>query len=139
MVPVMQHYGTFKANYGRLPFGSLFSDSNFLYGMTNMGGVNNNGALFKYTLTTGIAANDQKLNIAIYPNPCSGILNLHNTGTKPVQIEIYTVQGRIIYRSIISDSKSVDLSKEARGIYIVRLLQDNGITSTEKLILNNGN
>lgn len=32
---------------GSSPFGSLFSDGTFLYGMTKNGGINNKGTIFK--------------------------------------------------------------------------------------------
>ncbi|NBT63382.1 MAG: hypothetical protein EBT02_16610, partial [Planctomycetia bacterium] len=32
---------------GKNPFGSLFSDGNFLYGMTVTGGINDDGTIFR--------------------------------------------------------------------------------------------
>lgn len=41
-------------NNGSIPVGSLFSDGNFLYGMTTQGGSNNLGALFKVCISPPI-------------------------------------------------------------------------------------
>jgi uncharacterized repeat protein (TIGR03803 family) len=115
--------------------GSFISDGNFLYAVQG-GGVNHFGQIFKYGLNTGVGENNFSPIISIYPNPTTGMFTVFSSSLQQSQIEIYNILGKIIYKSTITDSKSeIDLTKESKGIYFVKLMQDNEMVKTEKLVI----
>ncbi len=67
----------------------------------------------------------------IYPNPNKGIFRIKtfmdNYNAK--SIYIYTTAGNLIYKkeTIIDNIVQVDLTKEARGIYFVKVIQQNNV------------
>jgi hypothetical protein len=70
----------------------------------------------------------------IYPNPAENILNieLSNADNQPLEIEIFTVTGEVIYQKDYKNIaahfvEQVDLSGCAKGIYLVKVKQDNTV------------
>jgi hypothetical protein len=71
----------------------------------------------------------------IYPNPTENILNIeiNNADNQPLEIEIYTVTGEVIYQKDYKNIaahfiEQVDLSGYAKGIYLVKVKQDRKVT-----------
>lgn len=74
---------------------------------------------------------DPPIGIEIYPNPNQGILNLKfELNEMDFNISIYNLSGQIIYfeksRSI-KGAKSIDLTKEAKGMYFIKVQTDTKI------------
>jgi N-acetylneuraminic acid mutarotase len=68
--------------------------------------------------------------LKIYPNPTDNLLNIeiNNTGSQGVKIEILTITGELIstkeYKNInASFAEQIDLSNYAKGIYLVKVRQ----------------
>jgi len=87
----------------------------------------------------GITENDYLSNVTVYPNPSNGLITL----TKPSSLDlheaiIYNVIGKLV-KSInleaMADSKSLDLSALASGLYLVNIQTLNGNAVTKKLII----
>ena len=79
----------------------------------------------------------QKNVFEIYPNPSTGNvqLTMSNEQLKNARIEIVTITGKTVYTSSLQGTKqSIDLSKQAKGIYIIKLIGE-GFVSTQKLVL----
>lgn len=79
--------------------------------------------------------------LSIFPNPTDGLLNVSFTTDKSqsVKIEIFSMNGEMIYSKDYGNingsfDKQIDLSSVAKGIYILRLISDNG-TTNEKILL----
>jgi len=121
---------------GSTPFGSLFSDGTYMYGMTNTGGTNNKGTIFKMNPAgMGIAENDLQNELTVYPNPTSGKFNLaisQLANLKMNSIEICNMIGECIYRSTdcqinSSSNCQIDLSEAKNGIYFLQVKTSEGI------------
>ncbi len=81
--------------------------------------------------------NDDILNkIDIYPNPSTGIFNIHNSQNKNIDLNVFDITGKLIKKeSNLSDNLiELNLSNIAKGIYFIKLNIDN-ITTTKKIIL----
>ncbi len=80
-----------------------------------------------YTIIVGNGINStpiitEELEMSIYPNPTTGILNLKNKNYEVVQIEIKDLLGKTIYKgSAVEGENSVDLSTYPSGMYVVQL------------------
>ena len=56
--------------------------------------------------------------VNIYPNPASDIINIEATGT--VNVQVYNLQGKLVYANIFEDFGSIDASElGGAGVYIV--------------------
>jgi hypothetical protein len=67
------------------------------------------------------------LNFNLYPNPVSDILNVEYTANGPVQVQIFSAVGELVYNKKINSSSrmNVDLSNLSTGLYTVNLIGEN--------------
>ena len=76
-------------------------------------------------------ANNLHLAVA-YPNPGGDVLNIR-TGLRNAKLQVYDMQGRIVYQQIITDEvTSVDASKWKSGTYIWKLTVNNEQLTVEE-------
>ena len=69
-----------------------------------------------------------KVEITIYPNPCSQTLHIDNTQTEIKDISIYDVMGREIKKYSINTTKStLDVSNLQSGMYFLKITTEHGI------------
>jgi hypothetical protein len=74
-------------------------------------------------------------NIQVYPNPANSEINI--SSQKPIsQIQIYSLTGEIVFQenSMTTNTKTLNVTGFAPGIYMVRMVQGNNI-STQKLVV----
>lgn len=86
-------------------------------------------------ITTGIT-NLTGQGVSVYPNPSAGSWQLQ-AGSEFIgsAIEIYDENGRIIYRSVLSNTHSqIDLDYAASGIYLLKIIPMNSEPVIRKLI-----
>ena len=77
------------------------------------------------------------INIVVYPNPTSGNLNISFSGLKSdLQIKVYNIQGKEIHNQIgiIKETIKLDLSSQAKGVYFIRIWNDDFIR-VEKVVV----
>jgi len=67
--------------------------------------------------------------INIYPNPTSNILNI-NTTLPNFQLTIFDRTGKVVFQK--SNSLSLDISNLAKGLYVLKLLDQNTMTTITK-------
>ena len=95
--------------------------------------LNNIGQLVSTLDINEIRNNKQ---ISTYPNPSSGLFNI--LISKPVtngSIEIYNHLGQLVFnKTITSQQNTIDISNQANGIYFVKLICDNNIVETKKIL-----
>lgn len=78
-------------------------------------------------------------NILVYPNPSNGVFNINFNNNLVNKLEVIDVLGRSVYQENLNSgaytsSKSLDLSNNVKGIYILRFYSDSG-TSSRKIII----
>ncbi len=88
---------------------------------TNRTTPNKNVNLLNFSISTGIddaVGSSDKINLEIYPNPCSGILNIvgHELYSKNDVIQIYSIEGKLL--KSIPFSNQIDLSDLQNGMYV---------------------
>lgn len=73
--------------------------------------------------------------VSIYPNPTSGIFNVEfSQDTENTTVEVLNLMGKVIFNENVTTSKlTLDLSNEAKGIYLVKITT-NGNTTIEKVV-----
>lgn len=76
--------------------------------------------------------NEKALSFDIYPNPSKGIFTLHIARGKEISVMINDVNGRIIQKFCVSTSSiEIDISKQKKGIYYLKIESEDGIYSKQ--------
>jgi plastocyanin len=91
---------------------------------------------FCFTIS-GLALNENALNtITISPNPSNGIFSINsaNLDIIEVEIEIYNLQGTVVYKASTFANESIDLCQQPKGIYLLKVKSGNKVL-TNKIIL----
>jgi hypothetical protein len=97
-------------------------------------------ATFTLNSTLSSATFENETTFQLYPNPITnGKVSISNFNNKAIQtIEIYSVLGKLVKRSIIANNNStiqLNVSELNGGIYIVRIQSKSGYKLSQKLII----
>lgn len=112
------------ASNGATPYGSLILEGNFVYGMTNYGGTNDLGTIFKLDISPVGSKELDNASSILYPNPTNNVFTIQLQN--PAQIIITNTLGQIILNEIMSAGKQeVNLNRYEHGIYFVNVIQQN--------------
>ncbi len=116
-------------DYYRFPY--IYRD---LFSFLSQNQVNNKSIKDLMNETSlGIDNNYVRGEIIIYPNPSKGLFTIQ--GNDLQFIEIVNINGRIINKSLIENNQfNIDLSKQPKGIYIIKIVT-NKVIITRKIIL----
>lgn len=73
--------------------------------------------------------------IVIYPNPTTGILKVES-GNQLKSYQLFNLAGQLIMQDDISNSQSqsIDISSVVKGVYLIKLLGQNGAINTFRII-----
>jgi uncharacterized repeat protein (TIGR03803 family) len=110
-------------------YGSPAFDGTALFGTTNLGGINDQGTLYKYgisdttqnvvTQITDITPTDL---VNIYPSPAQNKIYIeHKSSTSKYLVKIYNAIGAEVLNVRIEQTESIDISNFSNGIYIVEV------------------
>ena len=75
-------------------------------------------------------------NFKVYPNPSSGkfFVTTSDTESDP-KVQIYSLLGHLVYETVLDNPKfSFDMSNEKPGIYFLKFISTNGIT-TKRIVV----
>jgi uncharacterized repeat protein (TIGR03803 family) len=125
-----------SVSLGKNPYGDLMLDGNMLYGMTEWGGTNNGGVLFKYDLSpTGIGEITVNNQLSVFPNPATTDFTIQlNSEFKNSQLEIFNNLGEKILEQVINQQSTKINLKSPAGIYFVKV-SDGEKIYTQKLVI----
>ncbi len=128
------HDFTNTTSDGGFPNGNLLYDGACLYGMTNGGGSNSGGTIFKYC---GIADIEQlstkEENVIVFPNPCTDKITVSSSSIID-EVIVVDVLGQTIYEAK-PHKESISLQLDNAGIYFVTISIDKEVR-TERVIIN---
>jgi hypothetical protein len=88
------------------------------------------------TLASGLAEMNAADVFSMYPTPCNGKFNIDLNTANTGQMQLFDLNGRMIYSEKISAAHSeINASALNDGCYFIRVVSENGIGS-QKLIIN---
>jgi uncharacterized repeat protein (TIGR03803 family) len=150
---------------GDHPLGSLMQASDgMLYGMTQLGGVNNKGVIFQYNPNTNVCVkifdfngingelpyytnlieykkiitdtkeNDNENTTSINPNPNNGIFTIDLKAKSHITISDISGQ-KMLYFLIDEGKNNIDLTDLADGIYFIKITSNDGFSVTKKIFI----
>lgn len=83
------------------------------------------------TIVLAVANGQDELNIVLYPNPVSNLIQLKSENLNVKEVQIYDMNGQKVYGQSSGDfSKSIDVQDYKNGMYILNVITDRG---TEKV------
>ncbi|MCB0409364.1 MAG: T9SS type A sorting domain-containing protein [Flavobacteriales bacterium] len=90
------------------------------------------------TLSTNIEPIQKVLDFSIFPNPTSGLISIQVTGLTKYSINIFDSFGRLVKNKHNQNGNqhSIDLSHLSKGIYLIRIKDENGNNQIRKIIKN---
>ena len=83
------------------------------------------------------ASSNNNLDLYVYPNPSNGLFTVSVTGVNDhAKMTIMNIAGQIVYSKDFATSftDNIDLSAMAKGLYIVRIA-DNNNTQYRKIVI----
>ena len=88
--------------------------------------VCDNTLFARSTYAVAVIENELSFNFNIYPNPVSDVLNIEYTSNGPVQVQIFSSVGELVYNNKITFGRmNFDTSSLSSGIYTINLIGDN--------------
>lgn len=90
---------------------------------------------------SSIAENEQEENsVSLFPNPANSRINIEfkneNSSFTDVDLNIYSIQGQLVKKLILSNSKSqLFIGELTKGIYIFKFSFENGKTENHRIVV----
>jgi hypothetical protein len=67
------------------------------------------------------------INISVYPNPVSSLLNIKSNSSDPLRAELVDLQGRTVYEQVFENGQGqIDISNRSDEMYILGVYDNNG-------------
>ena len=121
---------------GNYPIGSLISDGTYLYGMTNGGGTNGYGTVFKFQYgPTEIDHYTINKDVEIYPNPTSDQFYIRTNTTDKLTVDLYDVNGRHVFSSSVIDKEIINVTTLDNGAYTLTIKTEDRVINKKLIIL----
>jgi hypothetical protein len=90
---------------------------------------------FTYSQILPLSCIDTKASITIVPNPTNtGAFQIRNMAKGKNTVSIYSNDGKLIRTENVINNKDVNISNLAAGTYVIRILNENGTASVERLV-----
>lgn len=81
-------------------------------------------------------ANNSSIDIKLFPNPTTGILTFDTQNELIEKVEIFSLQGELVFQKIINEmNPAIQLKELSNGVYLVKTLMLNGSISEERIEL----
>lgn len=126
---------SFNSVNSSLPDNFIYSLALDKEGILWAGTYNKGLASFDYGTWVGVDAAETQSDFNVYPNPSSGQFWVTWDGADEVDISVYDMYGREVYREISVTGKSrIDLSHLPQGIYSVVLELVSGTRNSKRVI-----
>lgn len=89
-------------------------------------------------ITTNISQLNEKEDVAIYPNPSTGVFTISKPSSlkEKLTIRLYSLEGKLIIEKIFQQNEQsivMDISEQSKGIYYLQLIM-NDRTYTKKIL-----
>jgi hypothetical protein len=87
------------------------------------------------TIVSSIENIQTKVELSIFPNPTSQIVNIKYSGQLPVEAKVLSVNGQILSNKKINEASSqLDFSSNAKGIYLIEITEQSGKSNTYRIV-----
>lgn len=133
--------GTYSGDVPNPPTGIVANSGQMLVMWSSNKTIRGEGWDASYTITVGTQEPEAVNNLRVYPNPVTDILNVRFDviGFNTVQTDLFSLTGKNIYNDITKGSngrveKRIDLSGVAKGVYMLRITSETGVSNTKVIV-----
>jgi hypothetical protein len=117
-------------------FQIIIRDTNNDGNTASVGDLQIDSITFKETST--LSVNNEILfnGLSIYPNPSNGLVNIQTT-TKLSKVQLFNLIGKKVFetQNLNTNMNTINVTSLNKGIYLLRLQDENNKTKTQKLII----
>jgi len=96
-----------------------------------------NGCVYQYSLgytfTTGIQQTSILNSVKVYPNPSTGIINLHDGKNTEFEVSAYDASGKLVLKT--KTATGIDLSSFDNGMYLLKITSAANETGFSKVYI----
>ena len=75
--------------------------------------------------------NEDNTSVAVYPNPANGVV--HIEGVVADEVQVYNAFGQVV--KTVLGTNEIDLNGLVEGVYLVRIMDAEGKSYTERLVV----
>jgi hypothetical protein len=86
------------------------------------------------TLATSIEESGNATTASVFPSPFNNTLNVKVNSTKPCQIIVYDITGRIINQQLFSNEITLNTMQLTKGVYFYEVINDKCVIKNGKII-----
>ncbi len=125
--------GISSAQYGLGSY-QIFSNGVQITGV--QGGVFGASDARNFGVFNTLSSDDFNRNeISIYPNPSNGIIFINTQSN--VELTITDITGKVVFtKNNVANEESINLSNLQKGVYLAKMVTEEGTEETKKIILN---
>ncbi|MDP3928078.1 MAG: T9SS type A sorting domain-containing protein, partial [Bacteroidota bacterium] len=109
---------------------STFFHGSLVCKLDSNGNLLSNGPLFP----VGIQEVKNLSGLLLYPNPSANQVTLKYESKGELNLEVYSVAGKLLDQTSFSETLSYDLSNKPKGIYWFKCTDKNGASETKKVV-----
>ncbi len=145
-----QYYGvysplinfSFNTNWNCIKTQNIFGRDEILNSLNGIADVEINDIPLVLSSCDNLSANENSsankvINLALFPNPSSSIITIRSKGAKIIDLEIFSISGKLINKldGVHSHSYTLHTASLEKGVYIVRIVDVSGKQQSGKLII----
>lgn len=119
-------------------FGTTINWKYFSVSPSGIGAINftPNSNVCSSCLAQPRLANTELVNISVYPNPATDVLNVDYNGDEALSLIMYDMLGKeVISREAITESITLDVSTLTKGLYFCKLYNNNGLLENKSVVI----
>jgi gingipain R len=86
-------------------------------------------------LSVGLNENNFDNSVLVWPNPSTGKIKIDNSINTPMEVLIYSLEGRLVFsKNIVGKNEELNISKLVKGLYTIEIKAVEK-TSNRKLVI----
>ena len=78
--------------------------------------------------------NENESSILVQPNPADKVLQFIAKDLETYKLEIFSIQGKLIYKQSVESKAKIDISAWSKGVYLVKSTNQDGVAEQTKFI-----
>ncbi len=89
---------------------------------------------FTYSEIKKLSCTNTNTDISILPNRTSSLFHITGMNTGKNVLAIFSAEGKLLKTLTVLNNKDIDITNLQRGVYILKIMNENGVVSTGKIL-----
>lgn len=129
--------GTYLATVNGTAYSETRIEGTYLYSVVACRQDRLTAPSYKLVNVGAFAVAEKTHSVRVYPNPTKGVVLVETNGDMtlpPLEYRIYNLMGQPIRAGKLLENNQIDLSDQAKGIYVLHLYHEGGV-AVQKIVL----